>query len=57
MGSEGLVGGALAQRVNLADDAAYTARARELRGMMEEWFGRYVEPDTDGLNEEDVKEG
>ncbi len=45
------------ERVNLADDAADTARAEELRGMMEEWFGRYVEPDTDGLNEEDVKEG
>jgi len=45
------------ERVNLADDAAYAAHAQELRRMMEEWFERYVESDTDGLQEEDVKEG
>jgi len=37
------------ERVNLASDPAYTQRAWDLKAQMDEWFDRYVEPATDGL--------
>ena len=37
------------ERRNLIDDAGQAQRISELRGRMEEWFARYVEPDRDGL--------
>ena len=37
------------ERNNLIDDPAQADRIKELRGQMEEWFDRYVEPDKDGL--------
>ncbi|MCY4482723.1 MAG: sulfatase-like hydrolase/transferase [Spirochaetaceae bacterium] len=37
------------ERTNLIDDPAQADRIKELRGQMEEWFDRYVEPDKDGL--------
>ncbi|GAJ00851.1 unnamed protein product, partial [marine sediment metagenome] len=40
------------ERVNLADDAAYQDRRKELKGMMDEWFARYVIPEKDGLKEQ-----
>lgn len=45
------------ERENLADLPSRAARVRELRGEMEEWFGRYAVPQHDGLNEHDVREG
>ncbi len=45
------------ERENLVDIPSHAARVRELRGEMEEWFGRYVVPEHDGLNEHDVREG
>jgi len=39
------------ERQNLADDPAQASRIRELKGAMEEWFARYVEPERDGLRE------
>jgi len=37
------------ERTNLIDDAAHSSRIRELKGMMDEWFARYVQPARDGL--------
>ncbi len=37
------------ERNNLVDDPAQADRIKELRGQMEEWFAKYVEPDKDGL--------
>ena len=45
------------ERENLADVPSQQARVKGLRGEMEEWFARYVEPERDGLQEPDVKEG
>ncbi len=39
------------ERRNLADDSSQAKRSRELRGTMEEWFAKYVEPEHDGLKE------
>jgi len=39
------------ERQNLSDDPGQAKRIRELKGMMEEWFARYVEPEYDGLIE------
>ena len=36
------------ERANLADDAGYTGRRRALRGELEGWFERFVEPARDG---------
>ena len=38
---------------NLIGHSGQAARVRELRGEMEEWFERYVDPEKDGLNEVD----
>ena len=40
------------ERQNLIDDPAQAPRVRELRGMLDEWFARYVDPDLDGLNQQ-----
>jgi len=45
------------ERENIVDVPSQQARVEELRGEMEEWFGRYVEADKDGLKEKDEKEG
>ncbi len=37
------------ERTNLASDPAYTQQAWDLKAQMDEWFDRYVEADTDGL--------
>ncbi len=37
------------ERANLASDPTYTQRAWDLKAHMDEWFDRYVEADTDGL--------
>lgn len=42
------------ERENLVDVPSQQARVRELRGEMEAWFGRYVEPEKDGLKERDT---
>jgi len=39
------------ERHNLAEDPAQAKRIRELKGMMEEWFARYLIPERDGLRE------
>ena len=39
------------ERVNLADDAGYQDMRKDLFGMMDEWFARYVIPERDGLRE------
>ncbi len=39
------------ERANLADDPGYQDVRRELLGMMDEWFARYVIPERDGLRE------
>lgn len=39
------------ERANLADDPGYQDMRRELHGMMDEWFERYVIPERDGLSE------
>jgi len=39
------------ERRDLSSDLGHTKRIRELKGMMEEWFARYVEPEHDGLRE------
>jgi arylsulfatase A-like enzyme len=39
------------ERQNLAADPAQAPRIRDLRGQMEEWFARYVEPERDGRKE------
>ncbi len=39
------------ERRNLAGDPAHAKRMADLRGQMDEWFARYVEPDTDGLRQ------
>lgn len=39
------------ERRNLASDAAYAPRIQELKGIMDEWFAKYVEPEHDGLKE------
>lgn len=39
------------ERVNLAADPGYQEMRRELLGMLDEWFGRYVIPERDGLRE------
>jgi len=36
------------ERRNLAEDPGQARRIRELHGMMEEWFARYVIPERDG---------
>lgn len=41
------------ERENLVDVPSQQARVKELRGEMEEWFARYVEPEKDGLKEKD----
>lgn len=39
------------ERRNIADDPAQAKRIGELRGEMEDWFARYVDPAHDGLRE------
>ena len=39
------------ERQNLSDGPGHAKRIRELKGTMEEWFARYVEPEHDGLRE------
>jgi len=39
------------ERRNLADDPAQAGRIQELRGMMDGWFARYVDPRRDGLTQ------
>lgn len=41
------------ERENLIAVPSQAARVRELRGEMEEWFARYVQPEHDGLREPD----
>ena len=40
------------ERNNRIDDPNQQQRIKELRGEMEQWFARYVEPEHDGLNAE-----
>jgi len=40
------------EREDLAGEPAYQAKMRELKGVMDEWFARYVIPSRDGLREE-----
>lgn len=40
------------ERVNRAGDPEQAARIRELKGLMDEWFARYVNPHRDGLRED-----
>jgi len=40
------------ERENLAGEPAHQAKARELKGAMDEWFVRYVIQSRDGLREE-----
>jgi len=37
------------ERVNLAGEAAYSSRMKELKGLLLDWFARYVDPKADGL--------
>ena len=37
------------ERSNLADSPSETGRIAEMKGMLEDWFDRYVDPDRDGL--------
>jgi len=45
------------ERRNLVDDPAYQGLIRELRGEMEAWFARYVDPEVDGLKQDVTGEG
>ncbi|MEI6502700.1 MAG: sulfatase-like hydrolase/transferase [Armatimonadota bacterium] len=44
------------ERENLIDVPSQSARVRELRGEMEEWFAQYVQPEHDGLKETDSRD-
>jgi arylsulfatase A-like enzyme len=36
------------EQTNLAADAAYAGRVKELKASLEDWFARYADPDRDG---------
>ncbi|MDA0711330.1 MAG: sulfatase, partial [bacterium] len=38
------------ERTNLIDDADRKGRISDMRGLLEDWFARYVRPDRDGRN-------
>ncbi|MBI2940145.1 MAG: sulfatase-like hydrolase/transferase [Chloroflexi bacterium] len=39
------------ERHNLVDDPAQAARVRDLRGLLDDWFTRHVEPGVDGVTQ------
>jgi choline-sulfatase len=45
------------ERQNLADDPGQAARIRELKGLLDEWFARYVDPRRDGLTQDGTAQG
>lgn len=45
------------ERCNLADDPSQAPRIRELKALLEEWFGRYVDPRRDGLTQDGTAMG
>jgi arylsulfatase A-like enzyme len=45
------------ERTNLVDDPSQRERIRELRGVLDEWFARYVIPSRDGLREDGEAHG
>ncbi len=45
------------ERANLAGDPAQKERIAELKGRMDDWFARYVDPNRDGLRENGVQHG
>ena len=40
------------ERTNLVGDSGQTARIADMKGMLEDWFARYVIPEKDGRNRE-----
>jgi choline-sulfatase len=45
------------ERNDLAADPSQTARIRELKGLLDEWFARYVDPRRDGLTQDGTAQG
>jgi len=45
------------ERRNLAGAADQTTRIRDLKGRLEEWFARYVDPRRDGLRQDGTAMG
>jgi len=45
------------ERQNLAEDEDQTDRIEELRGMLEDWFARYVDPRRDGFTQDGMSWG
>ncbi len=45
------------ERRNLASDPGQAGRIRELKGLMDEWFARYVIPQRDGRRQDGAQDG
>lgn len=45
------------ERQNLVDEAAQTDRIEEMRGMLDDWFNRYVDPRRDGFSQDGMSRG
>ena len=45
------------ERQNLAEEEAQSDRVEELRGMLNDWFARYVDPRRDGLSQDGMSRG